>query len=299
MTKNNNFAKRKKQYFCTSDGIKIAYSTNFTKIRKTEPVFVFNYGLVCNNSHWKEQYNFFDKKGFQLLLHDYRCHHESTCCTKISHLTFENIANDINELVIHVGGSKIILFGHSMGVNVSLEFASKFPRKTKGLILLSGTIRSPQDIMFDTNIIRFVFPYIEWLRDKAPKLFNTIWKTCFINPLIIKTIHQSGFNKHRIPEEVIIHYLKNISKLPPQVFFQLFKEMNLHDIGKSLKKIKKPSLVVGGNNDKIIPPHLQRKLHKLLPNSEIYIIKNGSHMPHLDYPVPINKRILKFIEKNF
>lgn len=298
MKKTINKIPRYSHFFHTSTGVKLAYVVNFESFNPKIPLIVFNYGLVCNKQHWDEQYHFFHKKGYQLLLHDYRCHYTSTCGKKIETLTFENMANDIYQLVNHIGAKKIIMIGHSMGVNVTLEYARRHPRNIKAMVLISGTVQSPQDVMFDTGIVRLLFPIVETIRNKVPHIFDTIWKTSFLNPLIVHVIRDGGFNKEHIPTEMVVHYLKNISRLKPQIFFQLFKAMSYHDIGSHLKRIKKPVLILSGNNDKVIPPHLQQKLHLAISGSELSIIKNGSHAVQMDFPDIVNQKIHRFFEKH-
>lgn len=286
------------RFFETKDGVKIFYITNTKDLDPDRPLLIFNYGLVCNTTQWDKQYEYFEKKGFQVLLHDYRCHHQSSCTKNMEGLTFKRICQDINELVRHLKMKKVILFGNSMGVNVSLEYMRMYPKKTAGAVLISGSVKPADSGLHDTNIIAYIIPYVEMIRKKLPRVFNTVWKTCFFNPLIIKGTLDQGFNKTKIPEEVIVHYLKKISNLSPDVFFQLFKETNYHNIGSYLKKIKVPVLIIGGNKDKVIPPAFQRIMYKEIKNSEIYIMKEGSHMPHMEFPRKINNRILDFINRN-
>ena len=41
-------------YFYTKDGIRLFYQTNYTN-QLDKPLLIFNYGLICNNKHWKPQ----------------------------------------------------------------------------------------------------------------------------------------------------------------------------------------------------------------------------------------------------
>ncbi len=63
--------------------------------------------------------------------------------------------------------------------------------------------------------------------------------------------------------------------------------------------MRMPSLVMGGFKDNVIPNYLQRALASLLPNTETYFFKDGSHVPQADYPDMVNERIELFIEQHF
>lgn len=73
--------------------------------------------------------------------------------------------------------------------------------------------------------------------------------------------------------------------------------MHDHDVINHLESIKTPTLVIGGDKDKIIPNYLQQILTKYLPKSQLYIVKDGSHVPQADFPHMINHRIKQFIKK--
>jgi pimeloyl-ACP methyl ester carboxylesterase len=184
-----------------------------------------------------------------------------------------------------------------MGVNICLEHAWRYPEDVASLILISGAVVPPQDVMFDSNIVDIVGPAIQQFTKKFPKTFTTFWKTSYMNPLIQWIIFDGGFNKKQVDMEFIQHYMKKISELPEELFFHLLKIMREHEVIGHLEEIAHPTLVIGGDKDKIIPNYLQRIFTQTLPKSEIYIVKDGSHVPQADFPELINARIQRFITK--
>ena len=295
------FKEKYPDYFYTQDETRIFNTTNFERsnFNPDEPLVVFNYGLVCNNAHWKLQIPYFDELGYQILIHDYRCHYSSSGAENgVEECTFKNMCEDLHQLISSLGAKKVFLLGHSMGCNISLEYAKNHPELLAGIVLISGTVVPPQDVMFDTNIMDILHPYLESFTKKYPDIYKKIWKTSYMNPIARFAIHQGGFNMAKVPEEFVQVYMKRIGELPADIFFKLFKEMHDHDIINHLESIKVPSLVMGGDLDKVIPNYLQNILHKYLQNSELYIVKDGSHVPQADFPDSINHRILRFLQKN-
>lgn len=289
------FKKHKTKSF---DGYDLYYSINrsIEEIKESEvPLLVFNYGLVCNNAHWQEQLPYFESKGYQILIHDYRLHFESALDAPIESLTFENMAKDLNSVLTELGTPTTIMLGHSMGVNVTLEYARKHKEEVEGMVLISGTVVPPHDIMFDTNLMELATPTIQWVTRKFPKVFGEIWKSQHKNPIVKDLIHRGGFNTDTVPKEFVEHYLKKIGELDPEVFHQLFDQMKKHNVIGQLEFLDIPSLVIGGDKDKVIPNYLQEILSSRLKNSKLYIVKDGSHVPQVDFPKNINQRIELFL----
>ncbi len=294
------FKKNHPNYFYTSEGIRLFYNTNYpvAELNPDKPVVVFIYGLLCSNNHFKYQIPYFEEMGYQILLHDYRFHFASSQDGDIETCNFPNIARDLHELLASLNIKKTLFIGHSMGVNICLEHARRYPEDVTAQVLISGTVVPPQDIMFDSNVVDLAMPFIESLTKKYPGLYKAIWKHSFKNPIAQYAIFDGGFNKKQVEMEFVQLYMKKISELPENLFFHLLKLMHDHDVINHLESINTPTLVIGGDKDKIIPNYLQQILTKHLPNSQLYIVKDGSHVPQADFPEMINHRINQFMKKS-
>jgi non-heme chloroperoxidase len=284
-------------YYDEIEGVKIHYATNFKKedLKEDEIVVVFNYGLVCNFAHFQYQYDYFDQRGFKILVHDYRCHFESVC-DEISSCTFVNISHDLNQLLSYLGINKTFMIGHSMGVNVTLEYSRLYPEKLMAMVLISGTVFPPQDVMFDSNVVDLAEPYIQQARAQLGRIYEKLWSNMYKNPIAQFIVWQGGFNMSKTNISYVENYMKKIGELSPDLFFHLLTEMKQHDIIVDLEKLTTPALIIGGDKDKIIPNYLQRILKKYIKNSKLYIVKDGSHVPQVDFPESINERIINLFE---
>lgn len=291
------FKNNEANFYKTSDNEQIFYVKNFKTLDSTRPVLVLNYGLVCSNHHWKFQTDFFDNKNYQILIHDYRGHFQSSGANNIKNITFPQMAKDIADLCSFLKIEKAIMLGHSMGVNICLQLAKDFPALVQGMVLISGTFINVKDVMFDTNLMEFIAPIANLGLEKYPETFKKIWSASGMNPLVREIIHTTGFNKGKVSKEFIEIYLNRVGQLGADVFFQLFNEMTKQNIIGSLEQMTMPTLVIGGEKDNVIPNHLQRTLANLIPNSETYFLVNGSHVPQADFPEMINERIEFFINQ--
>lgn len=285
-------------FYKTSDGEQIFYSTNFPPGESHKGVLVFNYGLVCSNHHWTSQIEYFDKAGYKILLHDYRGHYQSSGRRDIEKINFTQLATDLNEIILHLDLKESVFFGHSMGVNVCLEYAKLFEENLKKMILISGTILPVHNVMLDSHMTGVLKPITLEFISKFPRELNAFWKFAGWHPLMRKLIKAGGFNVEQVSDEFVEIYLHKIGQLGPDLFFQLIEQMHVHDILAFINKIKVKTLIIGGNKDKVIPNYLQKLMHSKLSNSEMYIIHSGSHVPQVDFSEETNERIEFFLEAN-
>jgi non-heme chloroperoxidase len=284
-------------FYRTDDNEQIFYNKNFKDYDPSKPVLIFNYGLVCSNHHWKYQLGYFDDLGYQILTHDYRGHFQSTT-SHLEDITFTQMSKDIHGLAKFLGIEKAFLLGHSMGVNVCLQMAKEYPEFVSGMVLISGTFMPVKDVMFDSNVMEFIMPLVLAGKSKFPEAFEKIWASGGVNPLIKTIVHVTGFNKEKVPMEFIEIYLNRVALLGLDVFLQLFDQMTKQNITSSLDRMQIPTLIMGGMNDSVIPNHLQRTLASLMPQSQMYFLKEGSHVPQADYPELVNERIETFLQQS-
>lgn len=284
-------------FFKTDDGEQLFYTKNYNKLDTSKPVLVFNYGLVCSNFHWQFQLKHLDELGYQLLIHDYRGHFQSTGNNHINRITFPQIAKDVHDMCGYLGIKKSLMLGHSMGVNICLQIAKDYPDLVIGMILISGTIMPVKDIMFDTNLMDFIAPLVMAGLDKYPDIIKKTWASSGLNPIVRNIVHASGFNKDKVSKEFIEIYLNRVGQLGIDIFLQLFNEMTKQNISVHLSKLNIPVLVMGGHKDNVIPNHLQHLMASLLPNAETYFLKDGSHVPQADFPDFVNERIDLFLNQ--
>ena len=66
--------------------------------------------------------------------------------------------------------------------------------------------------------------------------------------------------------------------------------------GEELRKIKKPVLMLMGDQDRLNPPKVLELARSLIPQIETGIIPNADHMLSIKQPELVDRRILKFLE---
>jgi len=112
----------------------------------------------------------------------------------------------------------------------------------------------------------------------------------------------------RYDVEKYLHYQgkKFLTRFDALSYIKCTRQMDSHDVGRgrggikrALSRMKMPSLVISVSSDALYPPSEQKKLHKLLPNSEYFMVKssNGHDGFLLDHEV-IMPVALNFLQKH-
>jgi len=98
-------------------------------------------------------------------------------------------------------------------------------------------------------------------------------------------------------KKVLKEYIEHFSSVDSVFLAKLAKSMQDYNAEAVLKKIKVPTLILAAENDKFTPVWLSKKMHHLIPKSEILVIKKATHVALIEQPALINLRIEKFLHE--
>ncbi|MBZ9572744.1 alpha/beta hydrolase [Patescibacteria group bacterium] len=170
---------------------------------------------------------------------------------------------------------KFFLLGHSFGGRVGIKFAVKYPQKLYGLVLVSaaGVKKEPR---VSSKILGWGAKMVRTLKIEEMPETKGLWqifRKLFYRYILRKTdyLEVSGFLKDTI---------KNILK---------------EDLTPLLKEIKVPVLILWGEKDKITPLSDATLMKKEIKFSELQILKNIGHTPHLENPELLAQKVKEFL----
>jgi pimeloyl-ACP methyl ester carboxylesterase len=275
-------------FFQAKDKTRLYYS-----IEGEGDPLIFCYGLVCSSLHWTYQIEYF-RKNYQCIWFDYRGHQNSETPKNLSSLNIDTLAEDLNSLFEHLGLNSAIVLGHSMGVNVAIEFHRKYPNKVKKLVLANGAPRRPLDTLFNSNWFELGFKALKQAHRYAPNLLKKIWSITN-NEWTQTLITWGGFNPYLTPREDVKKYIDQISAMDPEILIRLSQDYESYDATAWLPKIQCPTLILAGENDGLVSKEHQELMNQLIPNSILCVIPRGSHCPQMDMPWYVNPILEKFI----
>jgi pimeloyl-ACP methyl ester carboxylesterase len=276
-------------YVKSFDGTRLFYS-----VEGTGKPLVFCYGLVCSSLHWTYQIDYF-RKNYQTIWFDYRGHQNSEVPKNLNSLTVQNLARDMGVVLDELGIKESVILGHSMGVNAVLEFYRQQPERVTAMVVANGTPRRPLETLFRHNALQAAFRLLKKAYQRSPELVEAAWRLGKGNPLMRTLITLGGFNPHLTPPEDVALYVDQVSEMNPAVFIHLIQNYDSVDSTSWLHTVSKPTLIIAGEEDKIIPIELQELMNQLIPGSRLERIKHGSHCPQMDLPELVNLKIERFL----
>ena len=171
---------------------------------------------------------------------------------------------------------KIILIGHSFGGRIAIKYAAKYPEKIERLILTGAAgikrkLTLKQKILFilaKTGKIIFSLPVINNFQKPVYKLFSKIaWKR-----------------------------KKDYYNASPRMK-EIMKNVLAEDLTDYLSKIKIPTLLVWGREDKTTPLADGEVMNEKIKNSELKVIDNANHSLPYQKAEEFARIVEEFIKK--
>jgi len=100
------------------------------------------------------------------------------------------------------------------------------------------------------------------------------------------------------PGELVKRGRREIENSDPSVYLADLKACDSFDIMECLHRIKAPTLIICGSEDRMTPVKYSRFLDQNIPRSRLEIIDKAGHMVMLEQPEAVNRAIAQFVEED-
>ncbi len=275
------------------DGTRIWYRSFGTG----EPAIVCCNGLGVGTFFWTYLEKHF-RGTHRIVTFDYRGHGHSELKRNPRTYNLSSLVKDCKAVVDGLGLKKSIFVGHSLGVQLILELYRYWPEVFAGMILCFGTYGHPMDNFYNSKLSRHLFDIIYKISTKFPSQSNRISHLLLDNPLsfwmggFFKIMHTGMMNK-----EDAERYIKHILAVDPLFFSMLLKSLQDHSAEDVLASVDVPTLIMGGELDQFTPEWISKRMHHLIPKSELLLMSKATHAGLVEQSDLVNLRIEKFIRE--
>lgn len=188
----------------------------------------------------------------------------------------------LHQFVQYLGLKRFHLVGHSMGGSISARYAAMYPEAvvSLGLIAPHGLPEPEQ-----SELARCVAKGDNWLVVTSMQDFERLMKNLFVKrPFVPRAVL-----KH-LAEQAISGAAKT-----QRIFDEI--QANNPALSEQLGQIKAPTLIVWGDNDKLIHFSAAEGFRKGIGNSEVMIMKRTGHMPLMENVRRCGAAYLAFLNK--
>lgn len=187
--------------------------------------------------------------------------------------TFDDLTILVDQLLTQLGLDTVHLIGFSMGGWAASEFASFYPRRLKSLTLIT-----PVGLRLPDN------PGVDIFQLSPEELMDRLF-------------HDKQVMQEFLPDpddfDEGIHLYSEFSAAARLMWAPRY---NLA-LERRLQRVSCPALVVGGENDRLIPNEMADRFAEVIPNARLARIPGTGHEPCLERPRELADTILGHIEE--
>ena len=256
-------------------GARIAYSEQGPQSKL--PVLLVH-GHPFDRSMWDPQAEYLARNGHRVVVPDLRGYGQSSGPEATG---LDSFAEDLIGLADHLGFSRFVLGGLSMGGQIVMQTVRDYPERIAAL-LLADTFAEPE-----TDEGKAV-------RNKAADRVLAEGMTGYADELLPQMVSPATFREN---PEVTAHVRRMMRDAPAAgAAAALRARAKRPDYRDSLRQVSVPTLVAVGSEDEFTPVADARLLHQLVPGSELVVLDGAGHLPNLERVAEFNDVFGRFLD---
>lgn len=252
-----------------------------------EPVFVLLHGFGASVFSWREAMSPLAERGTVIAydrpafgLSERPLHWEG-----VNPYSSEGQIELLVGLMDALGVKQAILVGNSAGGMVALQAALRYPQRIQALVLVDAAVFSPPAwgcALLRTPQMRHLGPLlVRFIQIRGPDLIRLAW-------------HDPA----KITPDVLEGYQK---PLRVQNWDRALWELTVagcqSNVPIPLNQITQPTLVITGDDDRLVSPEQSIRLAQDLPNATLSVLNNCGHLPQEECPEQFIAAMITFSQR--
>ncbi|WP_263264870.1 alpha/beta hydrolase [Pseudomonas sp. RIT-PI-S] len=269
--------------FTTTDGTEIY----FKDWGSGKPV-LFSHGWPLDADMWDSQLHYLASRGYRAIAFDRRGFGRSD--QPWNGYDYDTFADDIHQLIEHLGLSEVTLVGFSMGGGDVSHYIGKHGTAKVAALVLLGAVTPifGQAEDFPQGVPNDVFEGIKagLLKDRAQFISD------FAAPFY-------GTNQGQTVSEGVLTQTLNIALLASlKGTVDCVTAFSGTDFREDLKKVDVPTLVIHGDGDQIVPFETTGKLvTDFVKHAELKVYEGAPHGFVVTHQDRLNEDLLSFLQR--
>ena len=230
----------------------------------SHPSVLFLPGTLCDERVFSKQHEALSRHGY-------------TCKTVT--FTEQSTVRQMAETIAQAIKEPCYLCAFSMGAMAAYEFARCYPASVKGLILIGANAHADIAGRAEMRTKHLLFAQNEGIdalveREYLPNYFAS--RNAAHDALILDMAKSLGINVFENQIEILASR--------PEAYT-------------TLKHLTCPVLIIAGEDDRLCPIAEQEKIHAVVAQSELHILKSCGHFAQIEQPQRVNEVIIDWLHR--
>lgn len=189
----------------------------------------------------------------------------------------EDLAADVVPLMNVLGIGRAVVAGHSGSTLVARRVALDHPARVAGLVLEA----SPTTLSGSRDLQEFLASTVARLRDPVDR--------DVARSFILDT--SSGDMSPDFVDELV----EEVRKVPVRVWREVFGGLLAYDDMSAVGRIRVPTLLVWGDQDRLVSRQMQDELRSRIPGGRLVVHAGAGHTPRWDDPSRFAADLVTFV----
>ncbi|MEW5850800.1 MAG: alpha/beta fold hydrolase [Myxococcota bacterium] len=267
----------------TADGVETLRAVTFDGVSlpleargQGVPVLFIN-GLTQTTAHWRTALRMFAQAGYRAAAYDGR---GQGGVPAPEGLTREHHARDLNAVMDALGWSRCHVVGFSHGSRVAIAHVLRFPERVERLVLVgaSGGLSVSRKLVVEG--------WRDVLVGLGPEALARQSLPWFLSDGYLEA------HRTEIPLMVKAAVRRNQPEGSRAMLEGLLRDPGTED---ELPRITRPTLLLGGAEDRFAPPEHLHHLATLVPGAQVRIIPGAGHSVNIEAPEPFFQAVHAFL----
>lgn len=201
--------------------------------------------------------------------------------------SIERYSKTVIDVMDSLGVDRFVLAGNSLGGYISWATAVFYPQRVEKLVLVDASGYPYQSTSVPLAFTITQQPLLKLLiGDMLPR------------SLVVKSVKNVYGDPSKVTPELVDRYYQLTTRTGNrQALEARFEQTQPSELSKRIPEIKQPTLIMWGQEDRLIPVELGRRFQEEIENSELVIFATLGHVPHEEDPESTVKSVIDFLQQ--
>jgi sigma-B regulation protein RsbQ len=269
---------------CLEGGMELERRNNVKVSGKGPATLIFSHGFGCDQSMWRYLAPGFEDR-FRVVLYDLvgAGGSDLAAYSASRYDSLDGYADDLAHVIEQFAVGPVIIVGHSVSAMIGALADRQSPGRIAGHVMIGP---SPCYIDSDDYVGGFTLEDVHSLLDTLDR--NYLGWSSTMAPAIMGAPGQPALG---------VELTNSFCRTEPEIAKQFARVTFLSDNRADLQGMDTPTLIIQSTDDMIAPVEVGEYLHAILPNSELCLVENVGHCPHMSAPSPCFDAMNQFLQR--